>query len=134
MLEGKLMRVCDFEWASVCQYMIYLSAMAELKEINFSGVTSFPYVTVGGEGLKSRKQRTLRLLEFNRTRLEVFVAERKDSIEDVELAVIRGMYRQLVESEKTVQGHLGTIERLMVRECQAMDLGREGENKDELPF
>jgi hypothetical protein len=114
--------------------MIYLSDEAKLTEINLSGVNSFPYATVGGEGLRSRKQVLLRSLEFNRSRLEAFVEKNKDSIKDVELAVVRGMYRQLVQSEKTVKKHLARIERLMEKEAQSMDLGFEEEEKDDIPF
>lgn len=134
MRSMKLMRVCDFEWASVCQYIVYLSNVAALDEIRMSGINDFPYATVGGMGLRRRKVKALSALKSNRSKLEAFVGVHRDSIEDVELAVIRGMYRQLVDGEKTVKNHLDRIERLLLTECEVRELDFEGEGGDAFPF
>lgn len=133
-MAEELMRVRDFEWAGICQYIVYLAGAAGLKEISMDAINNFPYVTVGGVGLKRRKEKALGVLEFNRARLEAFVENNKDGIDDLELSVIRSMYRQFSDGEQIVRYHLSKIESLMITECDVRRFDFEGEGEDEFPF
>ncbi len=108
MPESELKSLSSFEWATVGRYMVYISCVAGLKEINSNHVYSFPLTQVGTIKLIARKTRVLAQLGGNMTALERFVGIHREKLEDDELAVIRSLYCQIKTWAEIVGGHLET--------------------------
>jgi hypothetical protein len=130
---GKLLTLSDFDWASAASYIIYVSGVAGLREINSNHVISFPLARLGPVGLLKQKTRVLALLEGNRESVERFVGEYKVSLGKRELAILRTMYLQYKDNIQTVKGHIEVIG-ICVAEVE-LDLLRFGEGgEDETLF
>lgn len=106
MSSSKLVPISAFQWASVAQYIVYVSRIAGLKEINSNFVISFPLAKIGVERLMTRKRRVLWLLNENLRLMEVFVGNRKDDLGVAEMSVIRGIYRQTKAWVELVEEHI----------------------------
>lgn len=132
MQERKLQPISAFEWASVAQYIIYISGAAGLKEVNSGDVLCLPLAKIGPEKLLSRKMRVALVLKSNLRSLEGFVGRFEDELEDNEISVIRGMYRQLRDNLETVSGHMELIEDFARTEYTGFY--DQEEEKDDTPF
>lgn len=120
--------LASFEWASVAQYLVYVSSASGMSEINFSHVISFPYAKLGGQSLKKRKVRLLALLRENMRCLQVFAGRLKDDLTPEELGVLRSLYKTYKLHCETVEKHLELIDRLDKCEVRCSDsLKLEGE-------
>lgn len=109
MSERKLLSLADFEWASAARYIIYISSVANLKEINSNHVVSFPLAKMGPEKLLSQKEAVLLALEGNKSSIERFVGEHRGDLAAEELAVLRSLYMQYKGNVEIVRGHIGII-------------------------
>ncbi len=109
MSSEKLLSLEDFEWASTARYIVYISGIANLREINSNHVISFPLGKMGPAKLLKQKERVLSLLEGNKTSIERFVGKRKNELDVNELAVLRCLYVQYKGNIETVKGHIEVI-------------------------
>lgn len=114
MPSSKLKPLSDFEWASVSQYIIYVSSIARLQEINSNHVISFPLSRLGPEKLLKQKGRVLIALEGNKASIERFVGEHSSELNDNELAVLRTLYLQYRDNVETVKAHIEFAETCVV--------------------
>jgi hypothetical protein len=114
MSSKKLRPLADFEWASAARYIVYVSCIAGLREINSSHVNSFSLTRLGPEKLLKQKERVLLLLEGNKASIERFVGEHMSELDDNELAVLRTLYLQYRDNVETVKGHIDFIGVCMV--------------------
>lgn len=105
----KLLNLCDFEWASTARYIIYISSIANLKEINSDHVICFPLGRIGPEKLLKQKVRALAVLEGNKANIEKFVGEHKGDLGSDEMAVLRSLYLQYKGNEEIVNNHIAVI-------------------------
>jgi len=127
----KVLSVSDFEWASAAKYIIYISAIAGLEEINSNRVVSFPFGRIGPDKLLKQKERTLVVLEANKRAIERFVGEHKHDLGEKELTILRSLYFQYKTGEETVKGHIRAIGDYMVAiEMQVLRSEEEGEDAD----
>lgn len=129
---GQLKPLSAFEWASVSQYIIYVSSVAGLKEFNSNDVSSFPLARIGPNNLTARKERLLTLLKGNKKSIERFVGARKEELGAPELSVLRSMYLQFKHSVETVEQHLEIAR--MYQELSGPGLLSTQGDEDELPF
>ncbi len=109
MSSSKLLSLSDFEWASTARYIMYISSMAGLKEINSNHVMSFPLGRLGPDKLLTQKENVLSLLEANKAGIERFVGEHSGELDSDELAVLRSLYMQYKGNAETVRGHMDII-------------------------
>lgn len=109
MSEKELLSLSDFEWASAARYIIYISGVANLKEINSSHVTSFPLANLGPDRLMKQKEGVLLVLEANKSSIERFVGEHEGDLAKEELAVLRSLYMQYKGNAEVVRGHIDII-------------------------
>lgn len=132
--SGTLRRIADFEWASVGQYLLYISSAVGLKEISSHAVISFPLTRLGPEAVLKQKRSVARVLEWNISALERFVIARKKELGKDELVVLRGLYIQYKCNLETVKEHARSAEfyRASV-DVSLFDLAEEG-GEDEFPF
>lgn len=114
MSEKKLLKLADFEWASAARYIIYISSIANLKEINSNHVISFPLARMGPGKLLKQKESVLVALEGNKSSIERFVGEHKADLDPEELAVLRSLYMQYKGNAEIVRGHIGIIATCLV--------------------
>lgn len=114
MSDKKLLSLSDFEWASTARYIVYISSMANLKEINSSHVISFPLGKLGPDKLLKQKGSTLLLLKGNLSAIAAFVGERQHELDVNELAVLRTLYMQYKSSIATVTSHIKVIGSLLI--------------------
>jgi len=129
---GQLKPLSAFEWASVSQYIIYISSVARLVEVNSNDVVSFPLAKIGPKKLAARKERVLALLKSNEKQIERFAGARKEELGDSEMSVLRSMYLQFKRSAETVEEHL-RIARLY-EEVSGAELFSVEEDEDDYPF
>lgn len=114
MSDKKLLSLSDFEWASTARYIVYISSMANLKEINSSHVISFPLGKLGPDKLLKQKGSTLLLLKGNLSAIAAFVGEHQHGLDVNELAVLRTLYMQYKSSIATVTSHIKVIGSLLI--------------------
>lgn len=95
-----------FEWASACQYIVYVSSVAGLEEINSSHVVSFPLCRMGAEKLVGQKERVLRSLVENRRSIECFADVNRGELGSGEMSILRSMYVQFRDWILIVEEHL----------------------------
>lgn len=114
MSDKKLLSLSDFEWASTARYIVYISSMANLKEINSNHVISFPLGKLGPDKLMRRKDRTLSVLKGNLSSIAAFVGEHQHELGDTELAVLRSVYLQYKSNIETVTAHMEVIGTLLI--------------------
>lgn len=105
----KLLSLADFEWASAARYLVYISSVANLKEINSNHVISFPLGRLGPDKLLKQKERVLFLLEGNKSAIESFVGEHRNELVPNELVALRSLYVQYKGSIETVKSHIKII-------------------------
>lgn len=108
--SGSLKRIADFEWASVGQYMVYISSAMGLKEINSQAVISFPLTRLGPEAVIKQKKTAENALKWNISALERFVVSRKKDLGKDEIVVLRGLYIQYKCNLETVKEHIRSAE------------------------
>ena len=132
MTDLKLIPISSFQWASVAQYMVYISGAAGLYEINTDHVICFPLVRLGAERLLNQKRKVLRLLNSNLQALERFAGAHKDDLEETEMSVIRGLYRQTKMWVELVEDHVKTAETYKITECTNSLFDQGGD--DDFPF
>jgi hypothetical protein len=130
--EKKLLSLSDFEWASAARYIVYISSIANLKEVVSNRVVSFPLGRVGPEKLLKQKGDVLLALEGNKSNIERFVGEHKDDLEEEELAVLRTLYLQYKSSAEVVRGHIAIIQTCIVESQLAILQSQEVGSDDEL--
>ncbi len=105
----KVLSLSDFEWASAARYVMYISGVAGLKEINSNHVNSFPLGRLGPDKLLKQKECVLFVLEGNKSKIERFVGEYRNDLGREELAVLRSLYMQYKDNAEVVRGHIGVI-------------------------
>jgi hypothetical protein len=133
MTDRRLLSMADFEWASVCRYVVYISQYIGLAEINSSRVNSFAMSRDGYVKTIRRKKKTLGIVRLNMKLLERFVGKNRDGLDDEEMAVIRSMYRQYAANAETVSRHIRAAE--VYRKTSTKDFFEKAEDgKDEFPF
>jgi len=132
MSDEKLQPISAFEWASVTQYIVYISGAAQLLEVNSDHVRCLRLSKKGANTLLSQKLRMSVILKTNLRRLEGFVERFRGQLESTELSVIRGMYRQLKDNLETVERHMKTIENFA--KSSNKDMFEQSEAEDETPF
>jgi len=130
--EGPLKSLADFEWASAARYIIYVSSVAGLSEINSKHVVSFSLSRLGPGKLLRQKQRVLILLESNKQNIERFVGECKPQLGENELAILRSLYLQYKSNIETVRGHIGCIGECVVQLEEALLVVEQGRKDDYL--
>lgn len=106
MSDKTLLSLSSFEWASVSQYIIYISSVAGLTEVNTNEVICFPLARFGPHKMIARKEKVLAVLRENRAKLERFAARKQQELGEEEMSVLRSIYRQFSGSIDTVEGHL----------------------------
>lgn len=106
MSDQKLLPLAAFEWASVARYIIYISSIANLKEINSNHVVCFPLARMGPGKLLKQKEAVLLVLEGNKRNIERFVGEHKAELGCDELAVLRTLYMQYKGNAGVVREHI----------------------------
>ncbi len=131
--EGSLRSLADFEWASATQYIVYISSVAGLSEINSNHVISFPLARLGPEKLLKQKHRVLVLLKGNKRSIERFVGERKSQLDENELAVLRALYVQYKSNIETVEAHISFILEC-IAEVELSLLNSQEKTEDDFPF
>ncbi len=109
MSKSKLLTLSDFEWASAANYIIYISLVAGLREINSNHVISFPLARLGPEKVLKQKKRVLALLEENKANVERFAGEHRGDLGSNELAILRTLYLQYKGNIETVTDHISVI-------------------------
>jgi len=109
MIDRELLNLSDFEWASVARYIVYISSIANLKEVNTSHVHSFPLGRLGPKKLLKQKERILGVLEANKACIERFVGEHKGELDEGEMAILRTLYIQYRGNAEQVTGHIDAI-------------------------
>lgn len=130
MTEIKIRPLADFEWASVTLYIVYISGVMGLSEINCNHVNSFPLARIGPDKLLKQKERTLALLKGNKSKIERFVGERKSELEEGEISVLRSMYMQIGGLIDLVERHIGATEMYMADYAETLlDALEEVENE-----
>lgn len=132
-MTNPLVSISSFQWASVAQYMVYISGAAGLYEINTDHVYCFPLARLGSERLVNQKRKVLGLLRSNIQSLEQFAGCHKDDLEETEMSVIRGLYRQTKMWIELVEGHISTAEVYRTTE-RVNSLFDGGGTEDEFPF
>lgn len=130
---GSLKRLKDFEWASVTQYIIYISSVAGLKEVNPRHVVSFPLGRLGPDKLLKQKRRVLLLLEGNKACVERFAGSCESELDENEMAVLRSIYLQYRSSIETVSRHIFLLTTCLTG-TQLSILQSEEEAQDDLLF
>ncbi len=131
--QEKLKRIADFEWASVGQYLVYISSAMGLVEINSQRVLSFPLARLGPEAVLKQKKLTAKVLESNVAALERFVIARKSELGSEELVVLRGLYVQYKCNLETVKEHCKAAAFYKASvDVSLFDIDKGGEN--EFPF
>lgn len=114
MSEEKLLSLAVFEWASVARYIVYISSIAHLEEINSNHVISFPLARLGPDKLLKQKKGVLQALEDNKRHIERFVGEHRAELGDDELAVLRTLYLQYKGNAGVVREHIDIIRTCLV--------------------
>ncbi len=122
-----------FEWASVCQYIVYISSVAGLKEFNCSEVSSFPLARVGPEKLIARKERVLVLLRGNKIKVERFAGCYEEQLGEGEMSILRSMYVQFKRSIRMVEDQV-RIAKLYQTANAPVHLPGAEEMENDLPF
>lgn len=130
-VRPKLARLCDFEWASACQYIVYVSSIAGLHEVSADSVHSLSVVRGGVRGARMRKQKVLALLVENVSLLDAFVSEHSDDLGELELAILRSMRSSFKVSQVTVNEKLDWID---IIEGMVQDNMLGERVTDEVPF
>ena len=125
-----ILSLADFEWASTARYIVYISSIANLEEINSNHVICFPLGRLGPDKLLKQKERTLMRLEANRARIERFVGDRQNQLDENELAVLRSLYVQYKGNIETVKGHISVIGTCMVEIEFGILQSKEDDNDD----
>lgn len=128
----RLKHLSDFEWASVAQYVVYISSIAGLAEVNSRYVVDFPLGRLGSDRLLKRKQRVLFLLESNMKRVERFVGEHRSELNDNERAVLRTMYMQYKSNAETVKGHIEVASQCISEIELAIEMSWKEDEDDQL--
>lgn len=129
MSNGKLLTLSDFDWASAANYIIYISRVAGLREINSNHVISFPLARLGPEKVLKQKRRVLALLEENKASVERFAGEHKGDLGRKELAILRTLYLQYKASIETVTDHIDVIGIIVAEvELEILQFGEEDGN------
>lgn len=132
--QRKMRTIKDYEWASTCQYIVWVTARIGLRDVSADSVYSFQLSKHGVDKLRGIKKRAQIVLQENILAIETFVVDYREDIEQAELDVIRGVWRTNVQAHGTVTQHLvrlETLEKVMTLEFDYTDL--EGE-QDEIPF
>lgn len=129
MPDKKLQPIAAFEWASVAQYLVYISSRVGLAEINSQDVLSFPLARLGPDKLLRRKERALKMLEANIARLERFVGHVGDDLGPHELAVLKGMYTQYRGNIEMVKVHIETAKNYKVKCAELFPETEEEDNE-----
>lgn len=129
----KLRRLNEFEWASVAQYVIYISSLVGLEEMRADDVISFPLARLGPLKVIARKERCLDVLEGNKKLIERFVGENEPELDDDEISVLRSLYIQYRDSALVVRGHLRVAELYLAELDGVMGVEVE-EGQDVFPF
>lgn len=123
----------DFEWGAACQYIVYVQFQAKLQDVSSAQIYNFPYARLGPDKLIASKGATVRRLEANLRRLEIWVGERGEGLEDEDKVVLRTMYRSIGGALETVRDHLKLAKKLSEQK-QSLVFGKEDSSDDELPF
>lgn len=132
MSKMKLLSLSDFEWASAARYIMYISTVAGLAEINVNRVNSFPLGMLGPDKLLKQKRAVLAALEGNKSRVERFAGERRKSLGKEELSVLRTLYMQYKGSAEVVRQHIDVIETCLVEIEMGILQSQEVDSEDEL--
>ncbi len=134
MSDKELRTISSFEWASVTQYIVYISVLIGLHDVNCNHIVSFPLVGLGAKALIVRKQRMISVLEVNKAKLERFVCAKKEELGSDEMAVLRSMYVQWRKSIETMRGHVETARAFQKMEEEDDCLFETKVAQDEFPF
>ncbi len=132
MSSSELLSLSDFEWASAARYIVYISSIANLKEINSNHVISFPLGRLGPDKLLKQKENVLVSLEANRASIERFVGAHKDELDEDEMAILRTLYLQYKGNAETVRGHIDIIATCMVEIELGVLQSKEADSDDAL--
>ncbi len=132
MENEKLLSLSDFEWASTARYIVYISSVAGLSEINSNHVVSFPLGRIGPKRLLHQKELVLFRLEGNKKSIEKFVGKHRDALDDNELAVLRSLYLQYKNNIEMVKGHIDAIGTCIVEIELGILKAKESEQDDVL--
>lgn len=109
-MVAQVIRVSDFEWASVSRYIVEVSVIMGLSNFNWDLVHSFPYERLGPDKLKARKIRLLCALMDDLDVIDGYVKENEKTLGKEEFAVLRGMYKQYDSCRVMLEEHLARIE------------------------
>lgn len=130
--NDKVMHISDYEWASACQYIVWVSTQIGIKDVSASDVFSFPVSRYGPKLLIARKVRTQALLQENMDAILDWVHEYKQELTQDEMNIVRGIWRSMLDSKELVAEQIERIQKIVdTQEVEYMDLGG---NEDEFPF
>lgn len=135
-MSEEILRVSDYEWASVTKYIVAVSAEMALHEFDWSAIHSFPYARMGSEKLRSKKVRMLGRVMDNIDSVKEYVTIHKSNLGTAEKVVLRGMYEQLDASKKLLEDHIkriGAFDKMMNAALEYDDIGVEVDT-NEPPF
>lgn len=134
---ARLKTISDYEWASVAQYIVYVSACADLIEISSDAIYSFRIGQAGPASLARRKRRTRDCLARNMELIVEFVERNEGELLSDEQNVIRGMYRTQADGLAMVKEHAVRAEALVLAHQKPLPGSLEEEllgDENEFPF
>lgn len=126
------MKISDYQWASVGNYVAHLEQILVLTEVSGEAVYSFRIDSGGFNKLRRRKEKIVRVLEKNNAKLCVYVEQNKAKLGGAEMVVIRGMYKSNLEAIGIAREHAARLKRTS-KNIVSMFPGLE-EDYDDLPF
>ncbi len=124
--KAVLLRVSDFDFASVSRWVAWFSQEAGLRDLDVGGFRSFGVTESGYVGLKRKKEAQLASVESNMKKIERWVEAHEGKIDEEELVLIRSMYRQCLEVSKGVREHVESAKNIVKQQAAEM---REAEER-----
>lgn len=135
MTTDGLLHISDFDWGTVGRYLQWLELYLDMTQVRSDDVNSFALAKYGFVRLETRKRKTAKVLGENMRKLEVFVGNAKDELEESELAVIRSWYKDLSRAQNLCEGHANTAQELGRAFANSQSYYRDMEaDNDDLPF
>lgn len=129
-------KLSDYTWISAARYIRWVSTSIGLKEINSDDVWSFRVTAKAGwSGLLKRKERCLRDLELNLSKLVQF-QESDEGQEASGSGIAICMYNDIELAIPVVSGHIDSILMIMEHESKTQSIFYEDIEQDEggVPF
>lgn len=131
-MSRKVLRMADFEWASGTKYIVYLSAVLELEEINMNSVYSFRLSSLGAKKLIGQKASERNKAVNNMKAVERWAGKNADTLAEEEKEILITMYNQYKGVVQTCVEHIETANKLVA--IEKISLLGEVDESDDFPF